>query len=511
MDRETKSFIDLMFEKSKEDPFTVSRDDIVRMLSMDPSSEEFGYLGSKARELARIRGNVGSVGIAFGLDYRPCKGNCVYCSFGEKWGLMNDDYEIPVDDLISMISERFSKGFRRFTIRTTEYYSIDRLCEIAKEIRSRVPGKYGLSVNTGELTAEDCEKLYQAGYNGAYHTLHLREGKDTVFPPETRLRTMRAIKESKLNLSVGVDPIGIEHTNEEIADLIIALREFEPVSICSMKRINPKGTPIGDLEEVSDLRIAQVAAVLRFATGSRNVSAVPPNRIAMRWGAGGTSIGTGANPRDSVHDHSTVGKWRFDQFAVANQQILEGYDPISPAFGKSKVVEKDGLFIDEGNILPGDFLKVGDTVDDFTLESTKGVFTLSERVKQGPVLFYFYVINYGKTCTDYIGLMDERADEFKAMNVSLVHVNNDTVENHHAWVKHTGTDYEHLSDKYNSVSKYFGCIVRKARSMKIMGNTDRGFVLIDKDMRIRYIWHAGMPNDTVPIDELIKNVKEAMN
>ena len=511
MDRETKSFIDLMFEKSKEDPFTVSRDDIIRMLSMDPSSEEFGYLGSKARELARIRGNLGSVGIAFGLDYRPCKGNCVYCSFGEKWGLMNDDYEIPVDDLISMISERFSKGFRRFTIRTTEYYSIDRLCEIAKEIRSRVPGKYGLSVNTGELTAEDCEKLYQAGCNGAYHTLHLREGKDTVFPPETRLRTMRAIKESKLNLSVGVDPIGIEHTNEEIADLIIALREFEPVSICSMKRINPKGTPVGDLEEVSDLRIAQVAAVLRFATGSRNVSAVPPNRIAMRWGAGGTSIGTGANPRDSVHDHSTVGKWRFDQFTVANQQILEGYDPISPAFGKSKVVEKDGLFIDEGNILPGDFLKVGDTVDDFTLESTKGTFTLSERVKKGPVLFYFYVINYGKTCTDYIALMDERAEEFRKMNVSLVHVNNDTVENHLAWVKHTGTDYEHLSDKYNSVSRYFGCVVRKARSMKIMGNTDRGFVLIDKDMRIRYIWHAGMPNDIVSIDELIKNVKEAMN
>ena len=510
MDRETKAFIDLMFERSKIDPFTVSRDDIIRMLSMDPSSEEFEYLGSKARELARIRGNIGSISIAFGLDYRPCKGNCAYCSFGEKWGLMKDDYEIPIEKLVEMISERFSRGFRRFTIRTTEYYSIDRLCEIAREIRSKVPGRYALALNTGELSAEDCERLHQAGYTGAYHTLHLREGKDTMFSPEIRLRTMKAIKESKLNLSVGVDPIGIEHTNEEIADLIITLREFEPISICSMKRINPKGTPVGDLEEVSDLRIAQIAAVLRLAARSRNVSAVPPNRTAMRWGAGGTSIGTGANPRDSVHDHSTVGKWRFDQFAVANQQILEGYDLISPAFGKSKVTEKDGLFVDEGNILPGDFLRIGDTVDDFTLESTKGTFILSERVKDGPVLLYFYVINYGKTCTDYIALMDERADEFKAMNVSLVHVNNDTVENHLAWVRHTGTDYEHLSDKYNSVSRYFGCIVRKARSMKIMGNTDRGFVLIDKDMRIRYIWHAGMPNDTVPIDELLSEVRKAL-
>ena len=178
--------------------------------------------------------------------------------------------------------------------------------------------------------------------------------------------------------------------------------------------------------------------------------------------------------------------------------------------GKNRIVEKEGLFLDLDNRLPGDNLKVGDLVDDFTLESTKGTFTLSERVKEGPVLLYFYVINYGRACTDYIALMDERADEFKAMNVSLVHVNNDSVENHLAWVKHTGTDYEHLSDKYNLVSRYFGCIVRKARSMKIMGSTDRGFVLIDKDMRIRYIWHANMPDDIVPMDELLSEIRRVL-
>ena len=111
MDRQTKGFIDDVFERSKADPFSVTRDDIMRMLSMDPESEDFEYLGLKARGLARIRGNVGSVGVPFGLDYRPCKGNCVYCPFGEKWSLMDDDYEIPVDDLVSMISERLSQGF----------------------------------------------------------------------------------------------------------------------------------------------------------------------------------------------------------------------------------------------------------------------------------------------------------------------------------------------------------------------------------------------------------------
>ena len=53
----------------------------------------------------------------------------------------------------------------------------------------------------------------------------------------------------------------------------------------------------------------------------------------------------------------------------------------------------------------------------------------------------------------------------------------------------------HCSD--GAVSRYFGCIVRKVKSMKIMGNTDRGFVLIDKDMTIRY-GTLGCPMITFP-------------
>ena len=509
MRQEDIDFIEDVYRRSESDPFTITREDILRMLSFDPESDEMEYLGRKARELARKKGNTGSIGVAFGLDYRPCSASCNYCSFGEKWGLMKDDYEIPVEDIIEMIKERLSKGYKKFTIRTTEYYSIDKLCEIGKAIRSAVKERFMLSVNTGELSPEDCEKLYQAGYNSAYHTLHLREGKDTMFAPEERLATMRNIKNSKLRLTCGVDPIGIEHTDEEIADIILTLREFEPVSLCSMKRINPKGTPVGDLAEVSDSRIAQIAAILRISTRCRNISAVPPNRKAMEWGAGGTSVGTGANPRDSVHDHSTVGKWRFDQSKVAEMMKEAGYIMTSPA-EKKEIVEKDGLYYMLDSRLPGDDLKVGDKVDDFTLESTSGTFILSERVKKGPVLFYFYVVNYGRTCTNYIAAMDERADDFKRMNVSLVHVNDDSVENHRAWMNHTGTSYEHVSDKGAEMSAYFGCIVRKARSPKIMGYPDRGFALIDKDMRIRYLWHASIPDETVPMDELIENVRKAL-
>ena len=510
MQQEVLDRIDSLFETSKTEPFDITKEDIVWLLSLDPESEECDYMGRKARELARIRGNVGTIGTAFGLDYRPCKSSCRFCSFGEKWGLMKDDYEIPVEKLVEMVREQFAKGFRRFTIRTTEFYSVDRLCEIGRTIKSEVKGEFMLSVNTGELTTEQCNRLFDAGYKGAYHTLHLREGIDTPFPPERRLKTLQAIKDSKLNLSCGIDPIGIEHTNEELADNIVTIREFMPMAICSMKRINPKGTPVGDLEEISVERHAQIAAVIRFATRARNVNAVPPNPIALRWGAGGTSIGTGANPRDSVHDHSKVGEWRFDQAEFLKKMQDNGYEIMSPVVPRKGMVEKDGVYYSDERY-PGDDLKVGDKAPDFTLDSVYERFTLSERVKKGPVLLYFYVVNFGMTCTNYIALMDERAEEFKRMNVSLVHVNYDTIENHRAWMEHIGTSYEHISDPDLKVSKDYGFIVRKARSPKMMGSTNRGFVLVDKDMTIRYLWRCDFPNDTVPMDELLENVRKALN
>ena len=326
MDPEICAFIDDCYERSLKDPFSISVDDMARLLSIDPESDECGYLGSKARRLAEIRSdNKASMTTAFGLDYIPCKASCKFCSFGEKWGIMKGEYYVPDDTVIDLIKGQMAKGFRKFTLRTTEYYAVDRMCDLARKIRSEVEGDYILSVNMGELKKDDAERLRDAGINNAYHTLHLREGIDTPFGPETRLTTMRNIKEGGLRLTSGVDPIGIEHTDREIAENIDTLRKMEPASICSMMRINPKGTPVEGMPEISVSRHAQIAAVIRIAS-KHNVAAVPPNLKAMMWGANATTIGTGSNPRDSVHDKETVGEWRFSFKDTKELFKKAGYD-----------------------------------------------------------------------------------------------------------------------------------------------------------------------------------------
>lgn len=151
-------------------------------------------------------------------------------------------------------------------------------------------------------------------------------------------------------------------------------------------------------------------------------------------------------------------------------------------------------------------IAAGDRVDDFTLESTDGAFTLSERVKGGYVLLYFYVVNYGKTCTDYISMMNDRFEEFSRLKTTMFHVNPDTVENHRAWMEHTGSRYVHLSDADQIVSRRFDCIVAKARSDRIIGHTNRAFFLIDPDMVVRYAWRADWPEDTVPMNVLLEEI-----
>ncbi|MDD4244983.1 MAG: redoxin domain-containing protein [Candidatus Methanomethylophilaceae archaeon] len=176
-------------------------------------------------------------------------------------------------------------------------------------------------------------------------------------------------------------------------------------------------------------------------------------------------------------------------------------DP-EPSYKNVGIREENGFWFLPDGISSKD-LVVGDRVPDFEASSTDGRFVLSERVAKGPVLLYFYVVNYGKTCINYMALMNERKQELDDLNVSLVHINPESLENHRAWIRYTSSLYEHISDTDQRISKAYGAIVERARTQKILGNTNREFFLITRDMRLRFVWRAYDPMDTLPMDELL--------
>jgi len=73
-----------------------------------------------------------------------------------------------------------------------------------------------------------------------------------------------------------------------------------------------------------------------------------------------------------------------------------------------------------------------------------------------------------------------------------------------------GSEYDHISDTGQEVSKRCGMIITHPEHPKVAGFTNRGFVLVDKEMTIRYLWRAERPIHTIGIETLIADIRDAM-
>jgi len=156
-------------------------------------------------------------------------------------------------------------------------------------------------------------------------------------------------------------------------------------------------------------------------------------------------------------------------------------------------------------------LQVGGKAADFALQGVRcGDLTLSSEVRKGPVLLYFYPVNYGMTCTNYIALLNESFDEFERLGIRMFHINPGSVDDHEKWMDRTGSRYDHLSDTDQNISKGYGMIVTHPEHPKVAGFTNRGFVLVDSEMTIRYLWRANRPTDTIDPSSLLEEMGNAI-
>lgn len=280
----------------------LDRESIIALLEIDPDSSDADMLGMAAREVSgTVTGNQASVWASIGVDYKNCAMNCDFCSFGQKWGLIAQESERSTEEIIGLIDRFVSQGARWVTLRTTQFYGFERLIRLIKDIRLAVSGNYEIVVNTGEFDEEKAGRLADAGAQVVYHTLRLREGKDTRFRPEERIDTLRSVRDSPLNLAYLVEPVGIEHSNEEIADIFLKGMEYGAILSGAMARVPLPGTPFAGSDQLSERRHAQIVAVTRLAAGHHapDICVHPPSRIAMEWGANVVVVETGAIPRDT--------------------------------------------------------------------------------------------------------------------------------------------------------------------------------------------------------------------
>lgn len=278
----------------------LSTETIIRLLEIDPNSEEAELLGAAARQVAaKVTGNKAGIWASIGVDYVPCPMNCRFCSFGEAWGTAEDAYTLTDDEVVSQAKSFIESGADWITLRTTEHYEFSNLIKLARRIHAEIPGNYKLVANTGEMNEFRTDELKKGGFSILYHAIRLREGSDTPFSIAERRKTLEKIRGSELDLAFLVEPVGVEHTNREIADVFEMAMEADARIFGAMARIPVKGTPLYELGLLDERRLAQIVAVTRLAAGFRapDICVHPASKTALKWGANVVVVDIGAVPR----------------------------------------------------------------------------------------------------------------------------------------------------------------------------------------------------------------------
>jgi len=185
---------------------------------------------------------------------------------------------------------------------TMHTFDFKRLVHIVRIVRERISRETQIVVNIGDFDQAQAQDLKSAGVNGAYHVCRLREGIDTALDPEQRKATIRTIKDSGLDWYYCCEPIGPEHTPQELADQIFIGLEYGCFQHAAMRRVYISSAPLSLCGQISELRLAQVTAVVALATlafpETRSIAVHEPNLLGLTAGANSIYAETGANPRD---------------------------------------------------------------------------------------------------------------------------------------------------------------------------------------------------------------------
>jgi thioredoxin-dependent peroxiredoxin len=132
-------------------------------------------------------------------------------------------------------------------------------------------------------------------------------------------------------------------------------------------------------------------------------------------------------------------------------------------------------------------LQLGDTVPDFTQESTEGTISFHNWAGDSWVVLFSHPADYTPVCTTELGEVARLKSEFDKRNVKVIALSVDNVEDHKGWVcdvnetQNTTVNYPILADVDKKVSDLYGMIHPNANA-KV---TVRSVFVIDPNKKLR--------------------------
>ncbi|MBN2482818.1 MAG: radical SAM protein [Candidatus Omnitrophica bacterium] len=283
----------------------LNEQEIARLFRVPLFSEESACIIAAAREKSeQSSGGLAEVHAQVGLNIAPCPRNCKFCAFAAVNKVFKGKSEIAPQEAVCRTLQFEADGANAIFVMATADYPFGKFIEIGREIRRALKSDTVLIANVGDFTYEEAKQLKATGFSGIYHAVRLGEGRDTTISSQKRLDTFRHAKEAGLTLGTCLEPVGNEHSIEELVEKTIITRDAEPCYSGAARRILIPDTHLAQYGMVSEARMAHIIAVVRLALPST----IPgncthePNVIGVAAGANLLWAEVGANPRDTKEE-----------------------------------------------------------------------------------------------------------------------------------------------------------------------------------------------------------------
>jgi biotin synthase len=313
-----------------------TRDEMVQLLQHSEFSLEAGQLRAVANHISRKRlDNHAFISGQIGYSTAPCSGDCIFCVFAAGHSTFPVT-EMSVDEVVSH-ARKFAHNelLGNLFLMSMHNFDLDRFIELLRAVREALPPPIVITSNVGNLTLEQAKRLKKEGLNSAYQTVRLREGIDTKLDREERIQSVRNIQDAGLSWGFCCEPIGPEHTPEELADHILFGMSLKPGSMGAMRRVYLPNSPIANRGQITLLRLAQITAVVSLAALAdpeiRLIGSHEPSVIGLTSGANNGCAESGANPRDESVE--TTGKRGLTVDDLARMIYEAGFDGVLRADG----------------------------------------------------------------------------------------------------------------------------------------------------------------------------------
>ena len=295
-----------ILDKAENDE-ALNRDDCRYLLNLDEKSFEAGLLRAAASSLIRSKNDNSAIILGqIGVDVNPCPGGCKFCTFGEEHTHF-ERVRMSEEELCQKIEEfcRYGDLYGLYLMSMHDY-DFDHYLKCVTRDLVFAPSTTQIWANVGDTSLDGYKQLHAAGVTGVYHVCRLREGIDTALKPEDRIKSMQNALEAGLELYTCCEPIGPEHSVDELVDNIFIGIEMNIYQHAAMRRVAVPGAPLAHYGQISELRLAQIVAVIALASATvptmAYMGAHEPNELCYTAGANIITAESGANPRDNSDD-----------------------------------------------------------------------------------------------------------------------------------------------------------------------------------------------------------------